>query len=78
MLLLHHLPDDWPANRRDPLAGLSPTGLTTATACNLLLMPGREPTSTLLQIAGPSVAERRLRLVLDRLGGYPFWEQAPE
>lgn len=69
ILLLHHLPEDWPANRRDPLAGLSPTGLTAASACNLLLTPGSSSRTCELHIAGVNVAERRLRLEYDRRGG---------
>lgn len=65
ILLLHHLPDDWPANRRDPLAGLSPTGLTPASVCNLLLTPTADPCSCALHFAGPGVPERRLRLAFD-------------
>ena len=69
ILLLHHLPDDWPTNRRDPLAGLSPTGLTPASACNLLLTPTRDPWSCTLHLAGPHVAERRLHLAYERASG---------
>lgn len=69
ILLLHHLPDDWPANRRDPLAGMSPNGLTAASACNLVLMPAREPEICTLHIAGFNMEELRLSLTLDtRLG----------
>jgi AAA domain-containing protein len=69
ILLLHHLPEDWPANRRDPLAGLSPTGLTAASACNLLLTPGNTSHACELHIAGVNVAERRLSLAYDGRGG---------
>lgn len=69
ILLLHHLPDDWPTNRRDPLAGLSPTGLTPASACNLLLTPTRDPWSCTLHLAGPTVAERRLHLTYEHENG---------
>lgn len=69
ILLLHHLPEDWPANRRDPLAGLSPTGLTAASACNLLLTPRSDTRTCELHIAGLNVAERRLALVHDSTSG---------
>ncbi len=69
ILLLHHLPDDWPANRRDPLAGLSPTGLTPASACNLLLTPTADPGTCALHFAGPTVPEQRLRLAFDSARG---------
>lgn len=65
ILLLHHLPDDWPTNRRDPLAGTSPNGLTAASACNLVLMPAREQGMATLHIAGSNVAELRLSLIFD-------------
>jgi len=67
ILLLHHLPDDWSSNRRDPLAGLSPTGLTPASTCNLLLTPAHDPWSCNLHLAGPNVAECRLSLAFDRV-----------
>lgn len=78
ILLLHHLPDDWPSNRRDPLAGLSPTGLTPASACNLLLTPGTDPCACALHIAGPDVPERRLPLVFDSAQGCWRWTQGSE
>lgn len=65
ILLLHHLPDDWPTNRRDPLAGMSPNGLTAATACNLLLTPAHENGTCTLHIAGTDVEECRLTLAFD-------------
>jgi hypothetical protein len=65
ILLLHHLPEEWPANRRDPLAGLSPSGLTTASACNLLFMPTPDFLAGTLHIEGPNVAERRLHLAFE-------------
>lgn len=69
ILLLHHLPDDWPNNRRDPLAGLSPTGLTAASACNLLFTSRADIHSCELHLAGVHVAERRLRLTYDSACG---------
>jgi len=69
ILLLHHLSDDWPNNRRDALAGLSPTGLTAASACNLLLTARNDTHSCELHLAGVHVAERRLRLVYDSARG---------
>lgn len=69
ILLLHNLSDEWPHNRRDPLAGLSPTGLTAASACNLLLTSRAEPHSCELHLAGAHVSERRLRLVYDSARG---------
>lgn len=65
ILLLHHLPEEWPANRRDPLVGLSPTGLTTASACNLLLTPASDSLAGVLHVAGTHVAERRLHLAFE-------------
>jgi hypothetical protein len=78
ILLLHHLPEDWPSNRRDPLAGLSPTGLTPASACNLLLMPGTDPCACVLHFAGPSVPEQRLPLAFDAAQGCWCWVQGAE
>ena len=75
ILLLHHLPDEWPSNRRDPLAGLTATGLTAASACNLLLTPTTYPASCMLHFAGPGVPEQRLHLTRDRAGGEWFWEE---
>ena len=75
ILLLHHLPDEWPANRHDPLAGLTPTGLTPASVCNLLLTPASDPWSCNLHLAGPNVSEQRLRLAFDHAGGQWFWEE---
>lgn len=69
ILLLHHLADDWPHNRRDPLAGLSPTGLTAASECNLLLSTRDDPHACELHLAGMQVAERRLHLGYDRESG---------
>lgn len=69
ILLLHHLPDDWPNNRRDPLAGLSPTGLTAASACNLLLTSRADLHACDLHIAGTLVAERHLHLNYDSAKG---------
>lgn len=65
ILLLHHLPEDWPVNRADLLAGVSPTGLTPASACNLLLMPVPGSGKSTLHIAGAQVEEQRLELRLD-------------
>ena len=57
ILLLHHLSDDWPNNRRDPLAGLSPTGLTAASACNLLAQsPRNDIHACELHLAGTSMS----------------------
>ena len=75
ILLLHHLPEEWPANRRDPLAGLSPTGLTPVSACNLLLTPAPDPSTAVLHIAGTCVAERRLHLAVESVGGQWIWEE---
>lgn len=69
ILLLHTLPDDWPANRRDPLAGMSPNGLTSASACNLVLTPAREIGTSILHIAGTDVEERHLSLAFDACQG---------
>ena len=74
ILLLHHLPEDWPVNRRDPLAGLSPTGLTPASACNLLLTPGANPCACALHFAGPGVLEQCLPLTFDYAQG--CWRRA--
>ena len=75
ILLLHNLPDDWPTNRRDPLAGMSANGLTAASACNLVLTPAREAGSSILHIAGSEVEERRLSLAFDtRLGQWKYKE----
>ncbi len=68
ILLLHHLPDDWPTNRRDPLAGTGRTGLTSASACNLVLTSTGDPYTGTLHLAGANVPERRLRLALDNSG----------
>lgn len=75
ILLLHHLPDDWPSNRRDPLAGLTPTGLTNASACNLLLTPTSDPWSCCLHLAGSAVPEQRLRLAFNPADGQWFCEE---
>jgi hypothetical protein len=65
ILLLHHLPISGQADQRSPLVGTSPTGLTTATACNMLLTAdGTRETCTLL-VAGSEVGERRLTLLRD-------------
>lgn len=73
IVLLHHLPDDWPTNRRDPLAGMSPNGLTAASACNLVLTPAREIGTCMLHIAGIDVEERRLTLEFDaQLGQWRY------
>ena len=73
ILLLHHLPEDWPANRRDPLAGMTSNGLTTASACNLVLTPAREIGSSTLHVAGAEVGECRLALTFDaRLGQWRY------
>jgi hypothetical protein len=69
ILLLHHLPEDWPANRSDPLAGPSPTGLTPASACNLLLTSTAGAGNSMLHIAGSQVQERRLLLAYDGARG---------
>ena len=69
ILLLHHLSDDWPNSRRDPLTGLSPTGLTAASACNLLLNLRPDIHFYELHLAGVHVAERRLNLVYDSIHG---------
>ena len=69
MLLLHHLSDDWPNSRRDPLAGLSPTGLTAVSACNLLLTTRADIHACELHYAGVHVAEHRLRLTYDNARG---------
>jgi hypothetical protein len=75
ILLLHHLPDDWPTNRRDPLAGMSANGLTAASSCNLVLTPAREAGSSTLHIAGTDMEERRLDLTYDaRLGQWKYLE----
>ncbi len=75
ILLLHHLPDDWPTNRRDPLAGMSANGLTAASVCNLLLTPAREAGTCTLHIAGTEVEERRLTLEFDaKLGQWRYRE----
>ncbi len=65
ILLLHNLPDDWPTNRRDPLAGMSPNGLTSASTCNMVLTPAREVGTSTLHIAGTDVEEQRLSLAFD-------------
>jgi hypothetical protein len=65
LLLLHHLSDDRAHHHRDPLAGLSPTGLTAASACNLLMSQCADARACELHVAGVHVAERRLRLVYD-------------
>ncbi|HET8841086.1 MAG TPA: AAA family ATPase [Ktedonobacteraceae bacterium] len=65
ILLLHHLSEEWSANRSDPLAGLTPTGLTPASACNLLLTSTGRPHESLLHIAGSQIAERHLMLTCD-------------
>ena len=69
ILLLHHLSDDWANHHRDPLAGLSPTGLTTASACNLLLTTRHDIHTCELHLAGVHVAERRLHLAYDDARG---------
>lgn len=65
LLLLHHLVDERAHHQRDPLAGLSPTGLTAASACNLLMSPRADAQRCELHLAGVHVAERRLHLVYD-------------
>jgi hypothetical protein len=62
ILLLHHLPEDWPSSRADLLAGPGPLGLTPASACNLLLIPEGRPGRGSLHIAGAQVEEQRLSL----------------
>lgn len=74
LLLLHHLSDDRAHHQRDPLAGLSPTGLTAASACNLLMSPRADPHTCELHLAGVHVAERRLSLVYDSARGE--WQEA--
>lgn len=69
ILLLHHLPEDWPTNRRDPLAGMTSNGLTTSSACNLVLTSAREVGSSILHVAGTDVGECRLALVFDARSG---------
>jgi hypothetical protein len=58
ILLLHHLPEDWPAGRADPLAGAGPLGLTPASTCNLLLTPDAQAGRGVLRVAGEQVEER--------------------
>ncbi len=69
ILLLHNLADDWSNQRRDPLAGLSPTGLTAASACNLLLTARNDIHTCELHFAGVHVAEHRLHLAYDSTRG---------
>lgn len=69
ILLLHHLAEEWSARLADPLAGSSSTGLTSASACNLLLMPTNRSDSYTLQIAGSQIEERRLTLTLNTQQG---------
>lgn len=69
ILLIHHLPDNWPTNRHDPLAGMTPNGLTSASACNLVFTPALEAGCCTLHIAGLDVEERRLTLAFDTQRG---------
>lgn len=75
ILLLHHLPEEWPATRRDPLAGLSPTGLTTASACNLLFTSTSDALTGELHIAGAQVPERRLLLAFEIASRQWVWRE---